>query len=242
MLKNTFARIWAFWGLLTFTVTFLLAFPFAMITYAMEEKKGQIYFIKVSGVWMRVWLFLVGCTVHITGRNNFKKGQNYIVLFNHNALLDVPLSSTFVPGSNKTIAKSSFAKVPVFGLYYRLGSVLVDRKDEKSRAKSFNKMQDVLSRGMNMCIYPEGTRNRSDQPLKSFYDGAFRLAKLSEKEIIPCIIKGTRKAMPTHKSFYLLPSRLSLQFLPAISQAGLSVPELKEKVFSTMLEAYTREL
>ena len=239
MFKNIFARIWAFWGLLTFAFTFLLAFPFAMIAYAMEEKKGQIYFTKVSRVWMSTWLFLIGCTVHISGRSNFIKGRNYIVLFNHNALLDVPLSSPFVPGSNKTIAKASFSKVPVFGLYYSLGSVLVDRKDEKSRAKSFDKMLDVLSKGMHMSIYPEGTRNRSSEPLKSFYDGAFRLAKSSGKEIIPCIIKGTKEAMPASKTFYLLPAKLSLQFLPAISPVDLSVQELKDKVYNIMLKAYT---
>ena len=176
MFRNIFARVWALWGLITFSVTFLIAFPFAMVSYFMKGVKRQRYFILVSRVWMRVWLSLVCCPVRISGRAHFKYGHNYIVLFNHNALLDVPISSPFVPGSNKTIAKASFSKVPIFGLYYKLGSVLVDRKNEKSRAKSFDKMQKVLAAGINMCIYPEGTRNRTGQPLKSFYDGAFRLA------------------------------------------------------------------
>lgn len=241
MIKNGFARVWALWGLITFAVTFLLVFPFAMISYIMKGQKRQRYFILVSRVWMRVWLFLIACSVRISGKNHFKKGYNYIVLFNHNALLDVPLSSPFVPGSNKTIAKASFARVPIFGLYYKLGSVLVDRKDDKSRTRSFEIMKEVLSEGINMCIYPEGTRNRSDQPLKSFYDGAFRLSKVSGKEIIPCIIRGTKSAMPANKTFYLLPSVLSLEFLPAIYPGELSVQDLKDKVFNTMLKAYTKE-
>ena len=46
-----------------------------------------------------------------------------------------------------------------------------------------------------MCIYPEGTRNRTEEPLKKFHDGAFRLAVSSGKEIIPAIIFNTKKAL-----------------------------------------------
>ena len=115
------------------------------------------------------------------------------MIFNHNALLDVPLSSPYVPGANKTIAKASFAKVPLFGLFYRKGAVLVDRKNEKSRVKSYEAMKDVLLTGMHMCIYPEGTRNRTEKPLKDFYDGAFKLAIEAKKEIKQKILHISRK-------------------------------------------------
>src|SRR5687767_10486198 len=113
--KNVFARIWALWGLITFVITFLIIFIPSMISYLIPGTKGQWYFIRVSRVWMNVWLFLVGCSVTIRGRENFVKGKTYVVVFNHNALLDVPLSAPYVPGPNKTIAKSSFSKVPLFG-------------------------------------------------------------------------------------------------------------------------------
>ena len=167
LLKNIFGRIWAIWSMLSFTLTFLLFFPVSMMAYAFNNQcKGQDYFIAVARVWMKVWLFLIACPLKIKGYENFEKGKNYIVTFNHNALLDVPLSAPFVPGANKTIAKDSFSKVPVFGLFYKRGSVLVNRKNEQSRIKSFEEMKKVLAEGMHMCIYPEGTRNRSAKPLK----------------------------------------------------------------------------
>ena len=55
-------------------------------------------------------------------------------------------------------------------------------------------MKDVLKKGMHMCIYPEGTRNRSNEPLKKFYDGAFKLAVDTGTSIIPSLIFNTRKA------------------------------------------------
>ena len=238
-LLDAFARVWALWGIITFVITFLLIFLPSMLAYAFrDEKKGQAYFIGVSRFWMNIWLPLIGCRLKISGREFFKQGENYVVVFNHNALLDVPLSAPYIPGPNKTIAKASFAKVPLFGLFYKRGSILIDRKSEKSRIQSFEQMKKTLRNGMHMCIYPEGTRNRTKDPLKPFYDGAFKLATDSGKSIIPCIITGTKKAMPVHKTFYLLPARLSMQFLPPVAPGEMNSKALKEKVFAIMLKEY----
>jgi len=242
ILKDIFARIWAFWGLISFIATFLIIFLPSMVAYLIPGKTGQQYFIRVSRVWMWMWLPLIGCPVRIRGLKNFAPGKAYVVLFNHNAFLDVPLSAPFVPGANKTIAKASFAKFPLFGWFYSKGSVLVDRKDERSRSKSFEAMKQVLAAGMHMCIYPEGTRNRTDQPLKKFYDGAFKLAVATGNEIIPCVIHGTKKAMPINRSFYLLPVRLRMQFLPPVPTAGQNVTELKEKIFTIMRDYYVNNM
>lgn len=242
LLKNIFGRFWAIWGLLSFLVTFLIIFIPSMASHLMKDPKGQKYFITVSKIWMRVWLFLIGCPVKVTGKENFKSNTAYIIVFNHNALLDVPLSAPFVPGANKTIAKTSFAKIPLFGSFYKRGSVLVDRKNEKSRSKSFDTMKKVLSNGIHMCIYPEGARNRTTEALQSFYDGAFRLAVATKKDIMPCIIIGTKKAMPINKKFFLLPIKLKMHFLPPVSSIEITVAHLKEKVFNTMLKEYLRQV
>jgi 1-acyl-sn-glycerol-3-phosphate acyltransferase len=237
---NIFARIWALWGLVTFVLTFLIIFLPSMCAYLFtDEKKGQDYFIAVSRVWMNVWLVIVGCPVTVRGREHFKQGEAYVVVYNHNALLDVPLSAPYLPSGNKTIAKASFAKVPIFGLFYKRGSVLVDRNDDKSRRRSFDEMKKVLQKGMHMCLYPEGTRNRTAEPLKKFYDGAFKLAVESKKEIIPCIITGTKKALPIDKAFYFLPQKLTMNFLPPVATANEDAKAVKEKVFSIMYKAYT---
>ena len=241
LLKNIFGRIWAIWSMLSFTLTFLLFFPVSMMAYAFNNQcKGQDYFIAVARVWMKVWLFLIACPLKIKGYENFEKGKNYIVTFNHNALLDVPLSAPFVPGANKTIAKDSFSKVPVFGLFYKRGSVLVNRKNEQSRIKSFEEMKKVLAEGMHMCIYPEGTRNRSAKPLKDFYDGAFKLSVDTQKHILPCIITGTKKAMPINKTFYLLPTKLSMHFLTPIEPVN-NDKALKQKVYDSMLTSLLKK-
>ena len=235
LFKNIFARIWALWSLITFVVSFLIIIGPSMISHLYkDEKDGQDFYITSSRVWMRFWLFIVGCPLKIMGRENFKKDMTYIVVFNHNAFLDVPLSAPFVPGGNKTIAKDTFAKVPIFSWFYKRGGIMVNRKDEKSRIKSYEAMKLTLQKGIHMCLYPEGTRNRTGKPLKEFYDGAFKLAIDTKKEIIPCVIIGTNKAMPIHKSFYFLPTKLKMIFLPPISSENMDVKTLNKKVYDIM--------
>jgi 1-acyl-sn-glycerol-3-phosphate acyltransferase len=236
--KNIFARIWAAWGLITFVITFLIILIPTLFYYLFKNKiRGQKYFIFISNIWMRVWLCLIGCRLTISGKNNFIETKNYIVVFNHNALLDIPLSAPFVPGAHKTIGKASFSKVPLFGLFYKIGAILIDRGDEKSRTKSYEDMKQVLNKGMHMCIYPEGTRNRSNQVLKPFFDGAFKLSVETQKKIIPCIITGTKTAMPIDKVFYLLPTKLSMTFLPAVSPEGFTAKTMNLHVHDLMTKA-----
>lgn len=238
-IKEIGARILALWALCTFVITFLLIFLPFLFTWLIPEPKGQKWFIKLSRVWMQVWLSMVGCPVKIKGKENFVAGQTYIVTCNHNSLMDVPLSCPFIPGPNKTIAKKSFAKIPLFGLYYSKGSVLVDRKDEKSRRESMEKMKQVLEKGMHMSIYPEGTRNRTNEPLKNFHEGAFKLAVFTGKSIIPAVIFNTKKVLPPGKPFFFWPSRLEIHFLPPVSVQEQDTPAiLKDKVFSVMKDYY----
>ncbi len=234
LVKNIVARVWAFWGIISFVATFLIIFIPAMITYLIPDPKGSAIFIRIAKIWMIVWLHMVGCPVKVSGQKHFKKGKAFIVTCNHNSLLDVPLSSPFIPGANKTIAKKSFAKIPLFGLYYTKGSVLVDRNSDASRRKSFEEMKQVLRAGMHMCIYPEGTRNRTTEPLKKFYDGAFKLAVETKTPIIPALIFNTKKALPANKSFYFLPHKLKMHFLEPIPTTDCTVDQLKEKVMTVM--------
>jgi 1-acyl-sn-glycerol-3-phosphate acyltransferase len=238
LVKDILARILAFWGLVTFVLTFLIIFIPSMFCWLIPDPAGQGIFIRIARIWMHIWLRLVGCPFRIKGKEHFKKGSTYIVTCNHNSLLDIPLSSPFIPGPNKTIAKSSFAKVPLFGFYYMKGALLLNRKSEASRRESFEKMKAILARHIHMCIYPEGTRNRTMEPLKKFHDGAFRLAIETDHAIIPAVILHTKKVLPTNKAFWFWPGKIEMHFLEAIEPAGLSIDALKEKVFTIMSDYY----
>jgi 1-acyl-sn-glycerol-3-phosphate acyltransferase len=240
MIKNIFGRVFAFWAILWFVVTMLVFYiPFLVMYYFLKDPQRCRTFISSSRIWMGIYLPLVGCPLRIKGRSYFQKGQNYIVLCNHNSLVDVPVSSPGIPGGNKTIAKIEMSKIPLFGMIYRMGSLLVDRKSEISRRESFGKMKEILAMGLHMCIYPEGTRNKTDQPLKEFHDGAFRLAIETKKPIIPAVLFHTRDVLPANKTFFFWPKRLEMHFLaPILIKKTDTTEALKKQVYELMSSYY----
>ena len=204
------------------------------------SKRIKVFRI-ITVVWVRIFFFLTGCRLKAVGLENFKKGENYIVTCNHNSLMDVPLTTPFIPGPNKTIAKAEMAKTPLFGLVYKRGSILVDRNDKNSRQNSFKKMKDVLNMGMHMCIYQEGTRNKTKLPLKEFYDGAFKLAVDTGNAILPDLLFNTGKVLPSNKIFFFWPSKMELHFLPPVPvKQSDSFQIVKEKVFRIMTDYYVK--
>ncbi len=240
VIKNILGRILAFWGAIVFTITLLIAVIPIWLTNYIKEPVGTEIFRRISKVWMEFFLITIGCRIIVKGKKYFGKGQNYIVVSNHNSYMDVPVTTPQIPGPNKTIAKAELAKIPLFGLIYSRGSVLVDRKNERSRKESFGKMKDVLEQGLHMCIYPEGTRNKTNEPLKSFHDGAFKLALDTGKPIIPALLFNTKRVLPgSSKPFYLWPATIHMDFLPpVVIQPGDTVATLKEKIFNIMYDYY----
>ena len=240
LIKAIIGRVFAVWAILVFIATMLIfLIPFFIFSYPASDPAKTRRFVFAARIWMAIFMPLIGCPVTVRGRKNFKKGENYIVVCNHNSLMDVPISVPAIPGGNKTIAKIEMAKIPLFGTIYRTGSILVDRKSESSRKESYMSMKKVLDMGLHMCIYPEGTRNKTDQPLKTFHDGAFRLALDTKKAILPGVIFNTRKALPAHIPFYLMPHRLAMHFLPPIPvEENDTLESLKERVFLTMKTYY----
>ena len=242
-MKDFPGRLCAAWALIIFTVTLLPVALLMWVIGTVKEPRRTSVFRVISKIWMRFFFFATGCSLKIQGTKNFKPGETYIVICNHNSLMDVPISTPFIPGANKTIAKADMAKIPVFGLVYKRGSILVDRDNKNSRRESYKKMKEVLGNGMHMCIYPEGTRNKTQMPLKEFHDGAFKLAVECEIPILPALIFNTKKVLPADKTFFFRPSKMELHFLPAVAINKTDDFEIvKQNLHKIMSEYYVTHL
>lgn len=238
LFKNSIARVLAIWSLLIFASTMCIFLWFYLICFILPEPHKTQWHRTVSRVWMSIFLTLSGCTFKVTGKEVFDHTENAVIVCNHNSLIDIPISFPFLPRANKTIAKKTFVYIPLFGWIYQFGSVIVDRKDEKSRRKSINDMKEVLNTGLDMLIYPEGTRNRTSAPLKSFYDGAFKLSIDTQKPIIPVVILNTKKILPAKPAMYFTPGKIQMDILPAVYPAGHSINSLKQMVHDIMAQHY----
>jgi len=240
LIKNILGRIFALWASIVFISTMLIFFIPIWIIGLWKEPRRSYIMHTLYRSWMIAFFFLTGLRLRVKGKENFSPGDNYIVIYNHNSLIDVPVSVPFMPGANKTIAKVELSRIPLFGLLYKRGSVLVDRKNEESRKLSYLKMKEVLDMGLHMCIYPEGTRNKTNEPLQRFHDGAFRLSFDSGKSILPALIFNSKKVLP-RKFFYFWPAKIELHFLKPVPQKDFpSAEKLKEDVFKLMGEYYLK--
>ena len=225
-----------------FVLTMLLVFiPVWLISLLDEPERAKKLHV-VFRIWMGFYLPIVFCPVKRSGKQNFKKGEQYVVVLNHNSFVDGSISSPWIPGPNKTLLKIEIAKVPFFGKIFKTAAILVDRKTRVSRQQSLVKMQEVLKMGLHLCLYPEGTRNNTNEPLQPFHDGAFIIAIKAQKPVMPGVIFNTRKILPINKKLWATPSPIRIDFLNPISTEGLTlndVQALKEKVHNVMAKHYT---
>jgi 1-acyl-sn-glycerol-3-phosphate acyltransferase len=237
ILKRIAGHIYFFYALLIFIATMLVAIIPASIALLFDEPRRAKIVHPSYRIWMSIFLPLVGCPVLRRGKRNFAKGENYVVVVNHNSLVDIPVSTPWIPGPNKTLAKVEMAKTPIFGVIYKAGSILVDRDSDASRKESFTKMQQTLKLGLHLCIYPEGTRNKTSEPLIEFQDGAFIAAIRAQKPIMPAVIFGTKDILPNKPAFWARPKPIRYHFLEPIPTKGLSMSDrntLKDQVHDLM--------
>ena len=236
--KRILGHVYYFYGMIVFIITLILIalVPSWIVLQIPEPKRARII-RPIYNFWMHLVLWLVFCPVRRVGKDYFKKGQTYVVLFNHNSFVDIMVSTPWTPGANKTLAKDDLAKIPIFGVIYRTGSILVTRDSEASRKQSFVEMQNTLKMGLNLILYPEGTRNKTNNPLGEFKDGAFINAIRSQKPIVPGVLFNTKKILPPRPKFWAWPAKIEVHFLPPIETKGMSLREieqLKNRIYQQM--------
>ena len=56
--------------------------------------------------------------------------------------------------------------------------------------------------------------------------------------VIPALIFHTKKALPVDRTFYFLPHRLEMHYLPPVEVGDLDAETLKEKVYGIMTDYY----
>ncbi|MFV7878556.1 lysophospholipid acyltransferase family protein, partial [Enterococcus faecium] len=98
-------------------------------------------------------------------------------------------------------------------------------------------------KNISIIIFPEGTFNETKKPLKSFFDGAFRIAVESQTPIKPLLLVDTLKRLHYKSVFSLTPGISRVVYLEEIPVKNLmqkDIPALKEKVYKIMEEGLRR--
>ena len=147
----------------------------------------------------RAWSWLIlkttGVRVSLEGLERITPGTTYIFVSNHQSIYDTPVIFASLPYQLRIIAKESLAQFPVLGWHLRRGRhLLVDRK-HPDRAAILDRWRALVSEGLSLIIYAEGTRSR-DGHVAKFKALSFLLAIKARLPIVPVAVIGTRRVMP----------------------------------------------
>ena len=133
--------------------------------------------------------------VKVSGRSHVRRNVNYVMVANHQSLLDIlVLFRLFV--HFKWVSKIENFRVPCIGWNMSLnGYIPLRRGDTKSIAEMMKHCEGALTAGSAIMMFPEGTRSM-DGKLRAFKHGAFTLAKRLDAPILPIVVEGTGNALP----------------------------------------------
>jgi 1-acyl-sn-glycerol-3-phosphate acyltransferase len=185
------------WGYFIFG--FLLFFsPFYLIVFfcpPMRESAIQcLNCVFYRGFFVLVRMLMPGVGLHIAPE--VKNLENCIIVANHVSYLD-PLMMIALFRRHKTIVKSTFFKVPLFGWVLRAAGYIPSMP--KGRLSSLMVRQTTtlasfLEKGGILFVFPEGTRNRNaGEGTLAFHSGVFKMARFCSAPISVLVIRNTDK-------------------------------------------------
>jgi 1-acyl-sn-glycerol-3-phosphate acyltransferase len=238
--KILLKAVFSMYGFVVFIFIMLLLFPFVVLASFFGKVNGGNIIYRLCQLWADIAFVLWGVRHTNYYEVPHDRSKQYVFIFNHLSYMDIPVLMMAIRGQHfRILGKAEMEKIPVFGFLYRKAVVMVDRSNAQKRARSVMQLKSVIKKGISVVIAPEGTFNTTHHPLKSFYDGAFRVAIETQTPIKPMLFLDTYDRMSYRSVLSLTPGRSRVIYLKEIPVAGLTLQDvnsLKEKVYRLMEE------
>jgi 1-acyl-sn-glycerol-3-phosphate acyltransferase len=128
-----------------------------------------------------------------------------------------------LPENYAYVVKREMANVPLAGLLLRrLGTEFVERFNRHKGSLDARRVLRTATSGQSLLFFPEGTFVGEPGLLK-FHSGAFKSAAMARCPVLPCVIRGTRRILPSPR-FFPRPGVIEVELLPPIvAPEGLDV-------------------
>jgi 1-acyl-sn-glycerol-3-phosphate acyltransferase len=222
-----------FWTFIV--VSSLLLFPVALLLWAVTVlfDRRLVAQHRFTCFWASLYTWLnPAWRVSIAGREHVQPGVTYVMVANHQSLLDIlVLFRLFV--HFKWVSKIELFKIPCIGWNMSLNRyVKLRRGDPESIAQMMHTCEARMAEGSSIMMFPEGTRS-ADGHLKPFKHGAFTLAQRARVPLLPLVVEGTANALPKRGFVLRGRHRIRVRVLPEIPYARFadqSVQELTDAV------------
>jgi len=173
-------------------------FPVALALWALTSPfdARRVWLHRFTCFWASLYTWLnPAWPVRVSGREKIRPGVAYVMIANHQSLLDIlVLFRLFV--HFKWVSKIENFQVPFIGWNMHLNRYIkLRRGDPQSVGQMLSACSRTLDEGSSILMFPEGTRS-ADGHLKPFKHGAFTLARGSGCPLLPIVVEGTADALP----------------------------------------------
>ena len=127
----------------------------------------------------------------IIGKENIPESGSILIVGNHKHLMDQCLAIISTKRPIHYMAKKEYFDGKFAWFFKLAGCIPVDRSKKDENAK--NSGLEVLNNGLVLGLFPEGTRNRTDNFLLPFKFGAVSMANKTDSYLVPFGITGDYK-------------------------------------------------
>lgn len=174
-------------------VASLFVFPWTLIT-----RDVRLLYATGMGV-IRTMVWLTGTKIKVEGLDKIDPAGTYIFMSNHVSNLDAIILMPLIPRRTSVLVKKEMWRLPVIARAFDLASLVpVERQNREAAIQSVRRATEVMNQGVNMMLYPEGTRSR-DGRLLPFKKGPFHMAAETGFPIVPVTMVNTFEILPKGK-------------------------------------------
>lgn len=188
------ASIYIVFVFITSAFFFLIAFAIRLVTYPFDRRLRCLHQFTCFWASLYIWLF-PPWSVSITGREKIDINGTYVIVSNHQSLVDILVAFTLFIHF-KWVSKAELFHIPFIGWNMRLNRyVRLKRQHKRSIKKMYDACEKHLRQGSSIFLFPEGTRSLTGE-LRNFKEGAFVLATRLGIPVLPLVINGSKDALP----------------------------------------------
>lgn len=142
---------------------------------------------------------IAGTKVIVIGEENVPADSAVLYVGNHRSFYDIILTYVRVPRPTGYISKKEMNKWPLLNIWMRyLHCLFLDRENIKEGLKTILAAVDKVKNGISICIFPEGTRNKTADTFLPFHEGSFKIAEKGNVPVVPMTIVNSAAIFEDH--------------------------------------------
>ncbi len=201
---------------------------------------------RIAAFWAHLVLIISGVRVQLFNAEVLDPNQSYVFAANHRSAYDIPALLFKLPIQFRWLAKEAYFKIPLFGwAMKRTGYIPINRSNPKQAYQSLRQAAQKVNEGTSIIIFPEGTRQKTDQ-LGEFKKGGFVLALKSKKPIVPVAIQGSGRVL-SKGEYRIKPGTITLVLGNPIptecysrkKDADILIQKVREAIQENLLKDYS---